>query len=344
MDAADLARWSRFAMKGGIGKCTALQDCVAKAPEDLMFVKGDGIVVLKQLSGNGWYLGYCAGIVGRFRAKAVQFHSKLKTSVSQEEAGAYFDHSGITPFASPASSRPRTPTVTGSNDSSPNLEGNDVPPWPLIFWTAFRITAGNKADLPSFFRLLDGPNKDLFAWDDRDTLEVDVDVLKIYPGQSWLYPRAWKQFMAEIDSLTWSKILNLTRTVSRPRHGSTNDLKIRLAALLIVYSSAAEDLHDVLAPFNINFNQPPFSSIMQVIDAGYRKHSTPIPPDSKDFWTSPKLKDWLFASNQDLCHTVWHASTPWSQPSVLQRVESMYLILTTTLMPQASISHVSAIP
>lgn len=39
MDAADLARWSRFAMKGGIGKCTALQDCVAKAPEDLMFVK-----------------------------------------------------------------------------------------------------------------------------------------------------------------------------------------------------------------------------------------------------------------------------------------------------------------
>ncbi|KAJ7043119.1 hypothetical protein C8F04DRAFT_876887, partial [Mycena alexandri] len=81
MDAEDLARWSRFAMKGGIGKCTALHDCIAQAPEDLMFVKGDGIVVLMQLPGNGWYLGYCAGIVGRFRAKAVQFHSKLKTPV-----------------------------------------------------------------------------------------------------------------------------------------------------------------------------------------------------------------------------------------------------------------------
>lgn len=38
MDAVDLARWTRFAAKGGIGKCTAIQDCVAKRAEDLMFL------------------------------------------------------------------------------------------------------------------------------------------------------------------------------------------------------------------------------------------------------------------------------------------------------------------
>jgi hypothetical protein len=39
MDAGELARWTRFAAKGGIGKCTAMQDCVAERAEDLMFLK-----------------------------------------------------------------------------------------------------------------------------------------------------------------------------------------------------------------------------------------------------------------------------------------------------------------
>ena len=30
----DAARWSRFAAKGGIGDCTAAQDCVAERAED----------------------------------------------------------------------------------------------------------------------------------------------------------------------------------------------------------------------------------------------------------------------------------------------------------------------
>lgn len=40
MNAHDLARWTRFAGKGGIGKCTAVVDCVAQEMgEDLMFLK-----------------------------------------------------------------------------------------------------------------------------------------------------------------------------------------------------------------------------------------------------------------------------------------------------------------
>ena len=39
MDASRFSRWTRFAKKGGIGKCVALQDCVAEQPGDLMFFK-----------------------------------------------------------------------------------------------------------------------------------------------------------------------------------------------------------------------------------------------------------------------------------------------------------------
>ncbi|KAJ7739641.1 hypothetical protein DFH07DRAFT_681768, partial [Mycena maculata] len=81
MDAAELARWTRFAAKGGIGKCTARGDCVAEAAEDLMFLKNDEIVVLMQLQDENLFLGYCEGIVGRFHANDVHFHSKLKKPV-----------------------------------------------------------------------------------------------------------------------------------------------------------------------------------------------------------------------------------------------------------------------
>ena len=39
LEASELARWTRFAAKGGIGKCTATCDCVAESVDDLMFFK-----------------------------------------------------------------------------------------------------------------------------------------------------------------------------------------------------------------------------------------------------------------------------------------------------------------
>jgi hypothetical protein len=39
MDADQLVRWNRFAAKGGIGKCTAVNDCIAQDSEDLMFLQ-----------------------------------------------------------------------------------------------------------------------------------------------------------------------------------------------------------------------------------------------------------------------------------------------------------------
>ena len=72
MDAQELACWTRFAAKGGIGKCTAVVDCIAQEMgEDLMFLKAslapvhlaaahvlqdDEITVLVQLPDTGVYL------------------------------------------------------------------------------------------------------------------------------------------------------------------------------------------------------------------------------------------------------------------------------------------------
>jgi hypothetical protein len=82
MDAHTLNAWTRFALqKGGIGSCTALIDNPATEPEDLMFMTGEKIVVLRRLdeeggaegsgaakrkSGHGdadtWFLVSCTGV------------------------------------------------------------------------------------------------------------------------------------------------------------------------------------------------------------------------------------------------------------------------------------------
>ncbi|CEL59739.1 TBC1 domain family member 10B OS=Mus musculus GN=Tbc1d10b PE=1 SV=2 [Rhizoctonia solani AG-1 IB] len=81
MESADLARWQRFASKGGIGKSTALIDRIAEHDGDLMFLKDDEIIVLMQLPQAGYYLGFCEGVVGRFAISDVQVHGKLKRAV-----------------------------------------------------------------------------------------------------------------------------------------------------------------------------------------------------------------------------------------------------------------------
>ncbi|KAF4566020.1 hypothetical protein EYR36_011434 [Pleurotus pulmonarius] len=134
MDATELSRWTRFAAKGGIGKCTATHDCVAESPEDLMFLKDDAIIVLMQLpedtrdgegtsggvgSGeNGWYLGYCEGVVGRFQGKHVHFHSKLKRPVMTKRSSTASARSpsrrNSNAHGGPGGSRATTPIQTAS--------------------------------------------------------------------------------------------------------------------------------------------------------------------------------------------------------------------------------------
>ncbi|KAI0353294.1 hypothetical protein OH77DRAFT_648037 [Trametes cingulata] len=115
MDAAELGRCTRLAAKGGIGKCTALQDCIAEQPEDLMFMKDDEITVLMQIPGQpDLYLGYCEGVVGNFRGDAVRFHGRLKKPVLTKRQSA------VSPVSRPSSSQSAF-TVAARDVPSPSV-------------------------------------------------------------------------------------------------------------------------------------------------------------------------------------------------------------------------------
>ncbi|KAF5361144.1 hypothetical protein D9758_009039 [Tetrapyrgos nigripes] len=116
MDPAQLSRWTRFAAKGGIGKCTATHDCVAEGEEDLMFMKDDMITVLMQIPNlDGVYLGYCEGVVGRFQAQHVHFHSKLKKPVKAKRNSA----ASSRPTSSSGTLHAKSPTPSMFSTSSP---------------------------------------------------------------------------------------------------------------------------------------------------------------------------------------------------------------------------------
>ncbi|KAG8772414.1 hypothetical protein FRC12_003088 [Ceratobasidium sp. 428] len=107
MESAELARWQRFATKGGIGRSTALVDCVAERDGDLMFLKDDEVTVLMQLPETGYYLGFCEGVVGRFAIADVQVHGKLKRAVMARRPAS----GASSPVGSPIASVSPTPSI-----------------------------------------------------------------------------------------------------------------------------------------------------------------------------------------------------------------------------------------
>ncbi|KAF5376822.1 hypothetical protein D9757_008893 [Collybiopsis confluens] len=148
MDALELSRWTRFAAKGGIGKCTAVQDCVAESGEDLMFLKDDEITVLMQIPEfDGIYLGYCEGVVGKFQAHTVRFHSKLKRPVMTKRNSAAM----ASRVKSPAAASP-SPTLDStyrnSSSSTPVSSDPSTPQTPAF--TAYPSLKAGSNNLPSF--------------------------------------------------------------------------------------------------------------------------------------------------------------------------------------------------
>ncbi|CCM03483.1 uncharacterized protein FIBRA_05617 [Fibroporia radiculosa] len=116
MDATELGRWTRFAAKGGIGRCTALQDCIAEEPDELMFMTDDEITVLMQFTDReDMYLGYCEGVVGRFRGSDVHFHSRLKKPILTKRTSS----SGLAPSRSRPTSSQSTMTLVARDTASP---------------------------------------------------------------------------------------------------------------------------------------------------------------------------------------------------------------------------------
>ncbi|KAI9493461.1 rab-GTPase-TBC domain-containing protein [Zychaea mexicana] len=72
IDAMTLSELKAFAEQGGLGACVSKADVLADTPDDLMYLSGERIVVLKHIK-NDLYLGYCEGVVGQFNAESVHF-------------------------------------------------------------------------------------------------------------------------------------------------------------------------------------------------------------------------------------------------------------------------------
>ncbi|KAI9361569.1 hypothetical protein BD770DRAFT_317493, partial [Pilaira anomala] len=58
--------------KGGLGACVSKADVLATTPEELMYLQGERITVLKHIE-DDIYMGYCEGVVGHFNAESVHF-------------------------------------------------------------------------------------------------------------------------------------------------------------------------------------------------------------------------------------------------------------------------------
>lgn len=120
MAAQELARWTRFAAKGGVGRCTATVDCVAREIGDLMFLKDDEITVLMQLPESGYYLGFCEGVVGRFSGVDVKFHGKLKRPIMAKRGSLGVADTRPMSLERASPSWPESSSVTRAGSSNAN--------------------------------------------------------------------------------------------------------------------------------------------------------------------------------------------------------------------------------
>ncbi|KAL1411371.1 hypothetical protein Q8F55_002327 [Vanrija albida] len=66
------------AERGGLGQATALVDCVAEGPDQLMFMEGDTLVVLRDLGDE--LLAFCEGEVGWVKRENISFDNLASTS------------------------------------------------------------------------------------------------------------------------------------------------------------------------------------------------------------------------------------------------------------------------
>ncbi|KAI8079714.1 rab-GTPase-TBC domain-containing protein [Gilbertella persicaria] len=67
-----LSELKAFAERGGLGACVSKADVLATSSEELMYLQGERIIVLKHIE-DDIYMGYCEGVIGSFNAENVHF-------------------------------------------------------------------------------------------------------------------------------------------------------------------------------------------------------------------------------------------------------------------------------
>ncbi|ORZ00269.1 rab-GTPase-TBC domain-domain-containing protein [Syncephalastrum racemosum] len=92
LESLTLPELKDFAEQGGLGACVSKQDVLAETSEDLMYLSGERIVVLKHIE-KDIYLGYCEGVIGRFSAENVHFVELDPRVLDSLDADLDYDYS-----------------------------------------------------------------------------------------------------------------------------------------------------------------------------------------------------------------------------------------------------------
>jgi hypothetical protein len=247
-----------------------------------------------------------------------------------EILGKYSPHAELFPWGSEDDEGLLEAIIFGSHDEDdgelmPDLHSWDDTDGVKVMWHDARV--------------------ELFPWDDKD----DLELMQRLDWPSAIHPDCWGQYMVEIPPKDWLLIRKLTwipgsgrsnwPPYGRSRRSDTpsfDDLRIRLAALFLTYSTSTFIAPDnILAPLEISSDNSIFASMARVMNRDEEYHTTRANFESPDFWASPKLEDWLTdrSRSEELCHAVWQ-NIPGPSRSVFQRVESLYTLLKT--LPQVS--------
>ncbi|KAJ6531272.1 hypothetical protein B0H19DRAFT_474537 [Mycena capillaripes] len=200
-----------------------------------------------------------------------------------------------------------------------------VPPWLLLHWVIFRMAGNVQANcVQTFLDILNGEHN-LFDWDDNDNSDL-YRVLVRKDGSLGLYPRHWTRYMVEIDLQTWQQLSNKTRTANKNRPGY--EMRIRLTAMLLIYSSTPITFQKLLGPLASDpiFDNFPFATMARVADKHYKRRATADDFQLDDFGATPNLQNWLLAWSETLCHDIWCTSP--TSFTALERVQAMHLNLT----------------
>ncbi|KAL7422049.1 hypothetical protein Q5752_003822 [Cryptotrichosporon argae] len=99
LDTHELDTLHQLAARGGIARARALDDCVAAGPDQLMYIQGDEVIVLRDHGPD--LIAYCEGEVGWVKRAAIAFETPVSGPSSPRPAG-------------PASPLPRSPASSCS--------------------------------------------------------------------------------------------------------------------------------------------------------------------------------------------------------------------------------------
>ncbi|KAJ7041007.1 kinase-like domain-containing protein [Mycena alexandri] len=190
-----------------------------------------------------------------------------------------------------------------------------VPPWPLVYWVAFRTLVPD-GTVHAFLDILHTADQDLLEWDDDDSSDIFVALQE--PGEP-SYPQRWTRYMVEIDLQTWLRIRRATWTEDRVRHGFGVEVDIahRLIAVTLSYFTETdlENLHgsleDILSPLRlggIDLAWELSNIVPAIVDDGERS-ATIVDFESKEFWANPNLVNWQSICQKNLVQTIWNTPT-----------------------------------